>query len=67
MVWPKIVLRVDLLSFNCHKEGVFSSSLSHQRPSRKPKLIEKGVTIFTIFTIFTLLNDLNAEKIPAQR
>ena len=39
----------------------FSISLSHQGPARKPKLIEQGVTIFT------KLNDLNAEKIPAQR
>ena len=36
-----------------------SSSLSHQGPARKPKLIEQGVTIFTIFS---LLNDLNVEK-----
>ena len=33
-----------------------SIPLSHQGPTRKPKLIEQGVTIFT------KLNDLNAEK-----
>ena len=38
-----------------------SISLSHQGPARKLKLIEQGVTIFT------KLNDLNAEKILAQR
>ena len=37
-----------------------SSSLSHQGPARKSKLIEQGVTIFTTFTMF---NNLNAEKI----
>ena len=33
-----------------------SIPLSHQGPTRKPKLIEQGVTIFT------KVNDLNAEK-----
>ena len=42
---------------------LFSVILSHQWPARRLKLVEQGVTIFTIHK----LNDLNTEKIVAQR
>ena len=42
-----------------YDSDVHSISLSYQGPTRKPKLIEQRITIFTN------LNDLNAEKNPS--
>ena len=39
---------------------IFSITLSHQGPAKRPKPIEKGVTIFTIHKL-----NLNTEKNPS--